>query len=130
MSMHEPGRNRPCPCGSGRKFKRCCLVDDPVSSTTFVVLGPESGPAMNPNTPEGQEGILRYKRELYQRWLDTSCVALGGVTPRRAAAMPHLRHALRRELRHMENIEATIIAPSSRMSLDFLWDALGLARES
>ena len=20
-----PGRNDPCPCGSGRKFKRCCL---------------------------------------------------------------------------------------------------------
>ena len=20
----EPGRNDPCPCGSGRKFKRCC----------------------------------------------------------------------------------------------------------
>lgn len=22
-----PGRNEPCPCGSGRKFKRCCGVD-------------------------------------------------------------------------------------------------------
>ncbi|MBE0429352.1 MAG: UPF0149 family protein [Thermoleophilia bacterium] len=22
----EPGRNDPCPCGSGRKFKRCCMV--------------------------------------------------------------------------------------------------------
>jgi len=21
----RPGRNDPCPCGSGRKFKRCCL---------------------------------------------------------------------------------------------------------
>lgn len=20
-----PGRNDPCPCGSGKKFKRCCL---------------------------------------------------------------------------------------------------------
>ena len=20
----EPGRNDPCPCGSGRKYKRCC----------------------------------------------------------------------------------------------------------
>ena len=20
----EPGRNEPCPCGSGRKYKRCC----------------------------------------------------------------------------------------------------------
>ena len=22
---HQPGRNDPCPCGSGKKFKRCCL---------------------------------------------------------------------------------------------------------
>ncbi len=23
---HLPKRNAPCPCGSGRKFKRCCGV--------------------------------------------------------------------------------------------------------
>lgn len=22
----EPGRNEPCPCGSGKKYKRCCLT--------------------------------------------------------------------------------------------------------
>lgn len=22
---HKPGRNDPCPCGSGKKFKRCCI---------------------------------------------------------------------------------------------------------
>jgi hypothetical protein len=21
----EPGRNHPCPCGSGRKYKKCCI---------------------------------------------------------------------------------------------------------
>lgn len=28
MSRNPPkvGRNEPCPCGSGRKFKKCCLV--------------------------------------------------------------------------------------------------------
>lgn len=25
----RPGRNEPCPCGSGKKFKRCCI--DPTS---------------------------------------------------------------------------------------------------
>lgn len=24
----EPGRNDPCSCGSGRKFKKCCLNKD------------------------------------------------------------------------------------------------------
>src|SRR5882724_11825945 len=25
QQLVEVGRNRPCPCGSGRKFKKCCL---------------------------------------------------------------------------------------------------------
>ena len=24
--MHKPGRNDPCPCGSGKKFKKCCTL--------------------------------------------------------------------------------------------------------
>jgi uncharacterized protein YecA (UPF0149 family) len=24
MGQAPPGRNDPCPCGSGRKFKKCC----------------------------------------------------------------------------------------------------------
>ncbi|MEW6759152.1 MAG: SEC-C metal-binding domain-containing protein, partial [Acidobacteriota bacterium] len=27
--MTGPGRNDPCPCGSGKKFKKCCLGKDP-----------------------------------------------------------------------------------------------------
>jgi tetratricopeptide (TPR) repeat protein len=26
--MAKPGRNDPCPCGSGNKYKRCCLPKD------------------------------------------------------------------------------------------------------
>jgi tetratricopeptide (TPR) repeat protein len=26
--MAKPGRNDPCPCGSGQKYKRCCLTKD------------------------------------------------------------------------------------------------------
>jgi tetratricopeptide (TPR) repeat protein len=26
--MAKPGRNDPCPCGSGKKYKRCCLDKD------------------------------------------------------------------------------------------------------
>ncbi|MGH9364250.1 MAG: SEC-C metal-binding domain-containing protein, partial [Thermoanaerobaculia bacterium] len=25
-----PGRNEPCPCGSGKKFKRCCGARGPI----------------------------------------------------------------------------------------------------
>ena len=26
--MAKPGRNDPCPCGSGKKYKNCCLAKD------------------------------------------------------------------------------------------------------
>jgi uncharacterized protein YchJ len=26
-SPHKPSRNDPCPCGSGKKYKRCCRPD-------------------------------------------------------------------------------------------------------
>jgi len=31
---HKTGRNAPCPCGSGRKYKKCCLrkTSGPLSS--------------------------------------------------------------------------------------------------
>jgi len=25
VHVKKPGRNSPCPCGSGKKYKRCCL---------------------------------------------------------------------------------------------------------
>jgi hypothetical protein len=28
----KPGRNDPCPCGSGKKYKKCCGRDEPVQS--------------------------------------------------------------------------------------------------
>lgn len=32
--QRKTGRNDPCPCGSGKKYKRCCLSSEPVSSET------------------------------------------------------------------------------------------------
>ena len=28
----EPGRNDPCPCGSGKKYKKCCMQKDKLES--------------------------------------------------------------------------------------------------
>lgn len=30
---NKVGRNAPCPCGSGKKYKRCCLVKNTLAST-------------------------------------------------------------------------------------------------
>ena len=29
------GRNEPCPCGSGKKFKHCCFSMEPMDGSTF-----------------------------------------------------------------------------------------------
>ena len=35
MQLAQPGRNEPCPCGSGRKYKKCCLgAQDAVAAST------------------------------------------------------------------------------------------------
>jgi len=37
--MPRPGRNDPCPCGSGKKFKQCCASKkDRVSPALIAVL--------------------------------------------------------------------------------------------
>ncbi len=32
--MAKIGRNQPCPCGSGKKYKHCCLLTHPVAPAT------------------------------------------------------------------------------------------------
>jgi len=35
----SPGRNDPCPCGSGRKYKNCCQGESTMlSSTTWTAV--------------------------------------------------------------------------------------------
>ncbi len=35
--MKKPGRNKPCPCGSGKKYKKCCLhAPQQLAGGTFV----------------------------------------------------------------------------------------------
>lgn len=34
--MTKPGRNDPCPCGSGQKYKRCCLRKDQAAESAAL----------------------------------------------------------------------------------------------
>lgn len=34
--MTKPGRNDPCPCGSGQKYKRCCLRKDQAAESSAL----------------------------------------------------------------------------------------------
>ena len=39
------GRNDPCPCGSGKKFKKCCIEQFESSSTTASEVSDPGAPA-------------------------------------------------------------------------------------
>jgi hypothetical protein len=49
------GRNAPCPCGSGKKYKKCCEAE-PVRKTRFAVVsggGPEAPTDLLIETEDG-----------------------------------------------------------------------------
>lgn len=61
-----PGRNEPCPCGSGKKHKKCCL--DPFSST--VLYGENDGSRtiqLSPKAWESVEAQARLFKEKFGR---------------------------------------------------------------
>lgn len=37
--MSKPGRNDPCPCGSGKKFKNCCMNKQQEPKKTYTLGG-------------------------------------------------------------------------------------------
>lgn len=52
MTSKKPGRNEPCPCGSGGKYKTCCMAGDrekrqagPWALSTVPGHGPEGDPS-------------------------------------------------------------------------------------
>jgi tetratricopeptide (TPR) repeat protein len=40
--MAMPGRNDPCPCGSGKKYKRCCLDKDKAEQSARLAAMPRT----------------------------------------------------------------------------------------
>ena len=52
------GRNDPCPCGSGQKYKKCCLAkDEAARSAELAALAAEAAKAAEAAADaEGEEG--------------------------------------------------------------------------
>jgi hypothetical protein len=46
LAVMTPGRNDPCPCGSGRKYKHCCLRSAEVVDLLAVRLRSDEGRVM------------------------------------------------------------------------------------
>lgn len=54
--MNKPGRNDPCPCGSGNKYKRCCLEKDTAAQRTYLQLVGSGAPA----APQPMSRVVGY----------------------------------------------------------------------
>lgn len=65
MTIPQAGRNDPCPCGSGRKYKQCCLRkdEDERLAATRVAEPPPAGslvPTASPGEPTPHRRLLAF----------------------------------------------------------------------
>jgi hypothetical protein len=53
------GRNDPCPCRSGKKYKKCCLPHQPSSSSapSYAWMAPDGVHVVAPGGPLTQEDL-------------------------------------------------------------------------
>ncbi len=74
--MKKPGRNEPCPCGSGKKYKKCCLHTlKPSARGTFVYtdlddLSNQVPELINQEKYDEAEKVCRKLREQYPEQID------------------------------------------------------------
>jgi len=67
--MNKSGRNEPCLCGSGKKFKHCCLLREQFPEATQRVLNPSIPKSIQEAFEHHQAGRLPQAEAIYQRIL-------------------------------------------------------------
>ncbi len=64
------GKNAPCPCGSGKKYKKCCMLDK-VGKPSYSWMDKDGFHVVGPGTPLSPEQIEEMTRE-YQKQIQNS----------------------------------------------------------
>ena len=59
--MTKVGRNQPCPCGSGKKYKQCCLAADDAARLAAIPLPPPP-PALEASDTMDAQSYAALKR--------------------------------------------------------------------
>lgn len=98
----EVGRNQPCPCGSGKKYKHCCWGTDAQSKSknrnllvfggallvglivVFVIMSDEESPSDFQSTQPGQTPAGKVWSDEHGHWHDapgTAALSLPSVLP-------------------------------------------------
>lgn len=84
----RPGRNEPCSCGSGRKYKQCCLAKDDALATAARKVAAEVAAATEvPTEGAGVSAAQRTpKHQTAQPWRNATSRGFvpRSTTPRKA----------------------------------------------
>ncbi|HSV70688.1 MAG TPA: tetratricopeptide repeat protein [Methylibium sp.] len=98
MTPPPPGRNAPCPCGSGRKYKHCCLVSARPSAYPQALQHYQRG-ELGPALQVARQGLAAQPLDARLHVIAGLCL-LQGSQP--GAAEPHLRQALQLDPRNVD----------------------------
>jgi hypothetical protein len=68
--VHDRGRNDACHCGSGRKYKRCCLDSDEAAARAARARAEADAPSEAASEPAGEKPVQQRppRPTSYQPW--------------------------------------------------------------
>src|SRR5262245_47226841 len=104
--MKKPGRNEPCPCGSGKKYKHCCLGKAASQSIAYQPAEASTSAALQSALAHHGAGRLAEADAIYQQIL--------GANPDHAEAL-HLSGVISHQ---RGNYEAAVSLINRAISLD------------
>jgi len=67
----QPGRNEPCHCGSGRKYKHCCLAKDDSKASAARAKAAAEAPVQSTEAATAAPA-RRPKPQTHQPWKGTT----------------------------------------------------------
>lgn len=85
----KPGRNEPCPCGSGGKYKHCCLYAAPLSSRADEVrqgISEEIHAALDAQSFDSTEDVQAFLNKFQAERNDRPMDDFLGLSPRQVHA--------------------------------------------
>lgn len=83
-----PGRNEPCPCGSGKKYKRCCLFKHQLAARAKTRL------IATDTTIFGSTELLRKTHETGEYVITTASQPIAGISPEEMKQLIHFHRLL------------------------------------
>jgi tetratricopeptide (TPR) repeat protein len=120
-SMAKPGRNDHCPCGSGKKYKKCCLAKDEAAEREAAAAAQA---ARDKRAAEKRQGLREVREAII--------AGLAGHVPDISDELAHASNAALR-LFHEGRLDDTEAAARELMArfpdMPDGWEYLGLVHE-